>query len=346
MALNVNKLKSEISEIEGVYRFQIDFPPFEGLRFVCLYLFNIDNYNILIDAGLNFIDWRKLFFSALKELNISIKDIDYCIVTHDHMDHLGLIKTFKRKNPNMQVLMHEFTHEIIKWGTEDKNFDQVRNSAKELADQMIKYGISEKQGKKLIQFFTNMNKLIRYPEVDRILSDNDEIHFKTNKLKVIWTPGHAIGHICIFDEKKRHLFSGDHILSRITPHIGAFLVNPTLKEEYDVSNILDYYLKSLDRIDNLKPKIIFPAHQEVIYDAHDRILEIKKHHETRLSEISSIIKDNPMNPFKISQAHFGENLSEINTFLAISEVLSHLKYLEHQDKVKRIEKNGKYLFYS
>ncbi|MFX1296783.1 MAG: MBL fold metallo-hydrolase [Promethearchaeota archaeon] len=327
-------------------RFKIDFPPFEGLNFVCIYLLKNDNINVLIDAGLYFIDWRRLFFSALKNLNFSIKDIDYCIITHEHIDHIGLIQTLKRKNPNIQILMHKFAHDIIKWETDAKNYDQVKIAANDLANQMIKYGISKEQGKRIVQFFTTWNKLIKYHKPDRILVDNDEIAFNENKLKIVWTPGHAIGHICVFEENNRYLFSGDHILSRITPHIGNFVISPMLQKEYDFSNILDFYLKSLDRIDNLNSKMIFPAHQEVIYNPHERILDIKKHHERRLSEISDIIKDNPMTPLKISYIHFGEDLSEINTFLAISEVLSHLIYLERQDKVERIEKKGKILFFS
>ena len=340
-------LKSEISEIDNnVIRFKIDFPPFEGLTFVCMYLLKIEGSNVLIDAGLHFTDWKKKFFAGLEEFDISVKNIDYCIVTHDHIDHIGLIKTLKRKNPDMQILMHKITHDLIRWGTDAKNNEEVEMMATELAERMIKFGISEEKGDRIIQFFSNWHKLINYRKPDRVLHDNDEILFDSNKLKVIWTPGHALGHICIFDTSNKYLFSGDHILSRITPHIGSFIMNPVLKNEYDVTNILDYYLKSLDKIDNLNPKIIFPAHQDVIYNPHERISEIKKHHDNRLHEISSIIKNNPLTPFRISQIHFGEDLSEINTFLAISEVISHLTYLEHQGKIERIEKNGKFLFVS
>ena len=340
-------LKSEISEIDNnVIRFKIDFPPFEGLTFVCMYLLKIDGSNVLIDAGLHFSDWRKKFFTGLKEFDISVKNIDYCIVTHDHIDHIGLIKTLKRKNPDMQILMHKITHDLIKWGTDVKNNVEVEISATELAERMIRFGISEEKGDRIIQFFSNWHKLINYCKPDRILHDNDEILFDSNKLKVIWTPGHAAGHICILDTDNRYLFSGDHILSRITPHIGSFMMNPALNSEYDLTNILEYYLNSLEKINNLNPKIIFPAHQEVIYNPHERILEIKKHHDLRLNEISSIIKNNPITPFRISQIHFGEELSEINTFLAISEVISHLIYLEFQGKVKRLEKNGIIYFLS
>ncbi len=340
-------LKSEISEIDNnVIRFKIDFPPFEGLTFVCMYLLKISNSYILIDAGLNFMDWKKKFFTSLKKCGLTIKDIDYCIITHEHIDHIGLIKTLKHKNPNMQILMHKITHELIKWDTEVKNEAEVKRIAVEIADRMKEYGMSEEQGEKIVHFYTNWRKMTPYHKPDRILHDNDEILFDSNKLKIIWTPGHAAGHICIFDVNNRYLFSGDHILSRITPHIGSFMLNPLLKKEYDLTNILDYYLNSLDKIDRLNSKIIFPAHQEVIYNPHERILEIKKHHDTRLYEISSIIKNNPLTPFRISQLHFGEELSGINTLLGISEVISHLIYLESQGKVKRLEKNGKIYFLS
>ncbi len=340
-------LKSEITEIgKNTIRFKIDFPPFEGLTFVCMYLLKINGSNVLIDAGLNFSDWRHKFFLALEKLNISVKDIDYCIVTHDHLDHIGLVKTLKHKNPNMQILMHKITHELIKWDTDVKNKEELKRIAVELADRMMSFGMNEKEGEKIVNFYTNWRTLTPYHKPDRILRDNDEILFDSNKLKVIWTPGHAAGHICIFDVNNRYLFSGDHILSRITPHIGSFMLNPLLKKEYDLTNILDYYLKSLDKIDKLNSKIIFPAHQEVIYNPHERISEIKKHHDNRLKEISSVIKNNPLTPFKISQIHFGEELSDINMLLGISEVISHLIYLESQGKVKRLEKNGSIYFSS
>ena len=50
--------------------------------------------------------------------------------------------------------------------------------------------------------------------------------------------------------------------------------------------------------------------------------------------------------FTLNHLEVFELNSEINTFLAISEIISHLIYLEHQGKIERIEKNGKFLFVS
>ena len=344
MALNVKKLKSEVNEIEGVLQFKIDIP--FDVKFVCLYLFEADGKKILIDAGLYFRDWIKLFTEGLTEKNLSLKDIDYCFISHEHLDHVGIVKKIKRANPNVQVLMHEITDKNIKWMADRANDDEIKEAANDVAKEMMTYGITDYYSKRVVQYFTTWPKMYRYVKPDVVLHDEDEIEIGSHKLKIIWTPGHALGHICIFDANTRFLYSGDHILSRITPHIGIFNTSPVIRQSHDFDNILDLYLKSLDKIDALNPKIIFPSHQEVIYNPHERILEIKEHHKNRLNEITNMIKNKPMTPFKISQIHFGEDLDEMNMFLALNEVLSHLIYLERQERVKRIEKDGTFLFSS
>ncbi|MFX1379432.1 MAG: MBL fold metallo-hydrolase [Promethearchaeota archaeon] len=336
--------KVEIKEIEGIYQIKIDVP--FAVKYVCLYLFNINGQKVLIDSGLNMGNWKNKIFSAFEELNISIQDIDYCIITHIHTDHMGLVKIFKQENPNLKIVMHDITHELLEWETNTNKLNELKQEARVMANQLIKYGISEVQGEKVIQFFTFWPKFLQYQKPDVIVHDGDII-FDT--LEITWTPGHSFGHICIFDKERKYLFSGDHILSRITPHIGNFIIPANMTEKYknqDFNNILKHYLTSLDKIDNLKPKIIFPAHQEIIYNPHERIMQIKEHHKNRLNEIAKLIKENPLTAYRISQIHFGEDLDEMNSYMALSEVLGHLIYLEAQGKVNKIEKNGKLLYYS
>ncbi|MHA1991453.1 MAG: MBL fold metallo-hydrolase [Candidatus Hodarchaeales archaeon] len=338
------KTNVEVGQINGVYRFQFDFPSPVGLKFVCMYLFNVDDTRILVDAGFNLPEWKNVFFSELQKINLSIEDIDYLIITHEHPDHVGLMQEIKRHNPNIQVLMHEITHSLIKWMTDPKNEDDIEQSQVELLSRSVKYGLTEEKAKFIFGFSMRMHNMIPYVKPDRILKDNDEIKFDSTHLKFIWTPGHSLGHTCVFEEKNRYLFGGDHILSRITPNIGTSMISPSIQKKFDFTNILDYYLKSLDKIDALNPKIIFPAHQEVIYNPHKRILEMKKHHDTRLSEVTKVIENKALTPYNISQIHFGNDLDGMNTMLALSEVLSHLIYLEEQGRIKRIEKENKLYF--
>jgi glyoxylase-like metal-dependent hydrolase (beta-lactamase superfamily II) len=300
----------------------------------------------MYDAGLDMGNWKKVFFSALEEIQISLKDIKYCFVSHEHTDHIGLVRSLKKENPNIQIMMSEITYKTLEWESNPENQERLEDLAWDNAKLMIKYGMNEERAKKLVEWSKLWAKIRKDEKPDRLLHDGDEIEFPSNKLEMIWTPGHSIGHMCVFDQKNRYLFSGDHILSRITPHIGNFIVNPEITDKQNFDNILKYYLESLDRIDNLHPKIIFPGHQEVIYDPSDRINEIKLHHVNRLREIMNVIKNRPLTPMRISKLHFGRGLDQLNSMLALSEVLGHLIYLENLNKVRRVEKNNKILFVS
>ncbi|MFX1450651.1 MAG: MBL fold metallo-hydrolase, partial [Promethearchaeota archaeon] len=216
----MNEFKSELSQIEGVYRFKIEVP--YDVKFVCSYLFKLGDKNILFDAGLDLGNWSKSFFALLKNTGISIKEIDYCIVSHHHVDHIGLLTKLKRQNPKIQILMNEITNQILKKENDVKNYKEIEDEAKKLIKKMIEFGLRENDGKKMIRWFTMWPRLRKYHEPDKLLHDNDEISFGTNKINIIWTPGHSLGHICVFDQTNKHLYSGDHILSGITPHIGNF----------------------------------------------------------------------------------------------------------------------------
>ena len=133
--------KSETRKFEGVYQIKIDVP--FDVKFVYVYIWEIDGKKVMFDAGLNMGNWGRLFFSELQKINLSIEDIDYCIISHHHLDHLGLLKKFKRKNPKIQILMGEITHDTIEWETDTNNAEELKEVAKKLAQKMIKFGISE-----------------------------------------------------------------------------------------------------------------------------------------------------------------------------------------------------------
>ncbi len=342
--MNSNKDYTEL--IKGIYRFKCSIPT--NLEFVCIYLLKFKNVNILIDAGLNIPDCSKKFVSALKEqANITLEDVDYCILTHAHADHLGLLEAFKQRNPNIKLVMHEITHETLKWITSAEKSVEIENKAYDLAQQMIKSGVSEETGKKMYNYFLNLPKIIRFQRPDIIVKDGDILNFKKNEFQVFWTPGHSLGHICLYDKTSCVLFSGDHILSGLFPHINILTMIPSkFNENQDLSNILDLYLKSIDRIYRLNPKMIFPSHQEIIYNPHECIFEIKKHHEKRLVRILETIEDDPKTPFELSQVHYGKTLNDMDCYLALNEVLIHLIYLENKGKVERVERDGKIMFFA
>ena len=87
-------------------------------------------------------------------------------------------------------------------------------------------------------FFGN---LVRARTPDHLLADEDEIPLGDGRpLRVVWTPGHTPGHCCLLLEPDGILFVGDHLLPKITPHVGLWPNGP--------ENPLGDFLASHERI--------------------------------------------------------------------------------------------------
>jgi glyoxylase-like metal-dependent hydrolase (beta-lactamase superfamily II)/8-oxo-dGTP pyrophosphatase MutT (NUDIX family) len=93
--------------------------------------------------------------------------------------------------------------------------------------------------------------------VDDTIADGELIELAgepERRLRAVWTPGHAPGHLCFFEEVTRALVAGDMVAG-----IGTILVEPS---EGDMAE----YLRSLERMKGLAPAVLLPAHGPLITD--------------------------------------------------------------------------------
>ncbi|MFX1489251.1 MAG: MBL fold metallo-hydrolase [Promethearchaeota archaeon] len=331
----------KVFSLEGINQINVGFS-----NIVSLYLFTVNDKIVLIDAGYSLKYWQNAFHKALKELEINLGDIEYCIITHEHPDHTGLVPELKRANPNVKICIHKIAYELAKLRKQLGDDTNLEKDVKEREQLLLSYGLKKEDIDSMMQRFGRGGMDFEYFEPDLLLNNNNRI--VDGELHIIHSPGHSVGHICIYYPKKGILFSGDHILSKITPHLGTLAI-PGAEEfnkKNNFQNILEHYLKSLDQIDEMNPRIILPGHEEIIYDPHERITAIKNHHQNRLYEISKIIENNPLPPLQIALHHFGDDLDQRNRILAISETLVHLDYLEFYNIVHKTKKNGILLYWS
>jgi len=133
--------------------------------------------------------------------------------------------------------------------------------------------------------------------------------------------------------KRIKIFSGDHVLYDITPHIESW--NPKV-------NALKDYLNSLDRVKDLPVRIVLPGHRNFFTDLKSRIEEIKKHHENRVNEVIEILGTNSMNAYHIASkmtwdidCENWEQFPAAQKWFAVGEAIAHLQYLENEGKIKR-----------
>jgi len=159
----------------------------------------------------------------------------------------------------------------------------------------------------------------------------------------VTTPGHTIGHICLYEPDKKLLVAGDHILIDITPNIQCWS---------DSQNPLKLYLASLDKTAGLQIDLVLPGHRRLINNPQARIEALKLHHRRRLEEVLNILEGRSMTAFEVaSRMTWDLRYESWNDFpvaqrwFATGEAISHLRYLEEEGRVRRETEGELTLFY-
>jgi glyoxylase-like metal-dependent hydrolase (beta-lactamase superfamily II)/8-oxo-dGTP pyrophosphatase MutT (NUDIX family) len=104
--------------------------------------------------------------------------------------------------------------------------------------------------------------------VDRTIEDGDVYEIAGDplrRLRAVFTPGHAPGHLCFFEETTGLLIAGDMVAS-----IGTIIVDP---DEGDMQK----YLDSLALMKTLTARALLPAHGGAITDANGKLDEYIEH---------------------------------------------------------------------
>ena len=84
--------------------------------------------------------------------------------------------------------------------------------------------------------------------IDELLDENDVVDTDAGFWRVIHTPGHATGHLCLFNGGLSTLVAGDMVAG-----VGTILLDPPEGNLHD-------YLESLSRLEALNPSRLLPAH--------------------------------------------------------------------------------------
>jgi glyoxylase-like metal-dependent hydrolase (beta-lactamase superfamily II) len=130
-----------------------------------------------------------------------------------------------------------------------------------------------------------MEPFARMAAPDRLLDDGDLADLPGWHLRALHTPGHTPGHLCFSEERTGLLFSGDHVLPRISPNISTTADG--------LPDPLRSYLASLTAIRELAPTEVLPAHEWRFDGLASRVDELKAHHEHRLDELLRALREHP-----------------------------------------------------
>jgi glyoxylase-like metal-dependent hydrolase (beta-lactamase superfamily II) len=280
----------------------------------------------LVDAGMGTPESRTAFWAGLERAGLSLSELRTIVLTHHHPDHIGLSAELQEQS-DAAVYMHpidEASVQVIWSGTMPERFRNVSQF-------FGQHGLPPTDF-----WFTQvdpqvMRTIIRVPPHEAItpVEDNQYLNLAGEDYRVIWTPGHSDGHICLFRERDGVFLAADHVLPRITPNVGLY-------SEKDRENPLGDYLNSLRKVATLPASIVLPGHGEPFNDLAGRTAEIIEHHRQREMQILSMLEEGPQHAYQITEKLFGNRLNNSEARrMAVAEALSHLEYLRFSGQVER-----------
>jgi glyoxylase-like metal-dependent hydrolase (beta-lactamase superfamily II) len=162
----------------------------------------------------------------------------------------------------------------------------------------------------------------RPPEGGNHVADGQRIRAPDLALTAIATPGHTPDHVAYFEEGHRSLFTGDAVLGR-----GTSVIDPP---EGD----LTAYLRSLRRMQQLSPRVIYPGHGPVVLDGRGKLEEYLEHRSAREEQVLAALAAGQRTPEEIVSAIYGEHPVDLHR-LAARSVLAHLLKLENEGRAER-----------
>ena len=275
----------------------------------------------LIDTGPN--SGRSLdeLEQALARLGRSIEDLERIVVTHQHMDHVGLLEILARRSGAEVAALHLLGPYLERFPRSAEADDAFAETI------MRRHGVPED----MITVLSSVGAAFRgfgsSARVTRELRDGDELRFAHRTLHVLHRPGHSPSDTVFWDEQRELLIGGDHLLAGVSS-------NPLVSRPLDAAapppdgrtHALIQYMESLRATRELPARLVLGGHGEPIADHAALIDERLRMHARRARKILRMLDRGPRTAYELAYEMWG-NVAVTQAFLTLSEVLGHLDVL-------------------
>ncbi|MAT03536.1 MAG: hypothetical protein CL424_00595 [Acidimicrobiaceae bacterium] len=334
---------TEVTEVApGVLRTEL---PIElpGLGHVNCYVMEDERGIAVVDPGLPGPDAWAALVDRLGRAGYRVADVHTVVVTHSHPDHFGGAQRL-RYEAGADIVTHESFRTLFDYVIDDSedSDDLTINSFDEQVEAIERYmsrpspwggrraGPSREFLERLHGDRTDSIELFEPLRPTIPLVEGQTIRLARREWVAMHTPGHTYDHLCLFDPEHGVMFTGDHVLPTITPHISGMA---------PLDDPLALFFASLTRMaEQTGVTVALPAHGNPFTDLRGRSEDIIEHHGDRLQIIrdaSERLPDGTVDDFMrvlFRERSWGE--------MAESETYAHLEHLRELGEFTRTLDQG------
>ena len=170
--------------------------------------------------------------------------------------------------------------------------------------------------------------VLRFPE----LADGDVVRAGRLNLTALHTPGHSADHLCFWIPEDRVVFTGDLVLGK-----GSSMVT------YPEGNVADY-LRSLERVAALNPKLLFPGHWDPVTDAMGKLEEYRSHRLEREAQVLAEVRRGGGTAHELTRRVYGQEVGEELLVAAEMTMRAHLAKLVDDGLVRLRKSHGEEVY--
>ena len=228
----------------------------------------------------------------------------HIIITHHHYDHSSGAQRL-REATGAKIVMHRLEEPLLLRPEDETGDMEIPEDQKEAREQAKKWR-------------AEAAKAIPDIRVD----DGAVIEVGSLRLRLVHTPGHTDGHLCILIEGQNTLFSGDNVLG-----VGTAAIAPPPHGD------MGEYIRSLRKMQALEASLLEPGHGPPVREPHRKIQELIDHRQQREDQILSLIGEGQDTAKGLVKAIYPE-LDKRLLMMATGQVLSHLHKLQSDGRLK------------
>lgn len=288
----------------------------------------------LVDAGPNSATSLLELEAALDRHGRRVEDVERIVLTHQHLDHAGLVATLVERSGAEVCALDALGPWLARFD------DSMEEADAFAAAVMLRHGIPSDTVLALRGVTRQFRAWGASATVTRPLADGATLPFASRSWRVWHRPGHSPSDTVFHDEASGELVGGDHLLKDISSN--PLLSLPLSGGELDPAQrpkALVSYIASLRATRAMDLTRVWPGHGDPVDDHRALIDERLRLHERRERKLHGLIVERPRTAHELAQELWG-NVAVTQAYLTLSEVLGHVDLLLDADKVVEVEDDG------
>jgi glyoxylase-like metal-dependent hydrolase (beta-lactamase superfamily II) len=276
----------------------------------------------LVDVGPDYPPALAALEEALLSGGHGWHDVGRVLITHHHVDHVGLAHVVKERS-GAEIVAHSSLVDVLPNLLESMALDEAYAS-----ELMLAWGLPPDRVRDAGRLMAGHRRYAHPVAVDRVVDDGDTV----DGLRVSHRPGHSESDVVVHDDDRRVAFVGDHLLARISSNA---LVHRPLGggPERAVPRALVVYRGSLERSLSDLPDVVHAGHGPPIADSHSLIRERLAEQDRRTDAVLLAIQEGDATVERLIE-RIWPRLDRAQLFLATSEVLGHVGRLIEQGRAE------------